>query len=102
MYKTVHARSVLLASFPRVTCGRRCSVAKCVRFSTSGARWWPAVQLSWFESSLCRYMAAKKYEEALELLQSGACVQLKHGQVSFSISSFVSSVMLYCSVGISL
>lgn len=34
---------------------------------------------------LCRYIAAQKYSEALDILQSGALVQLKHGQVTFSL-----------------
>jgi hypothetical protein len=29
-----------------------------------------------------RYMAAKKYAESIDLLQSGAVMQLKHGQVT--------------------
>jgi hypothetical protein len=33
----------------------------------------------------CRYIAAQKYSEALDILESGALVQLKHGQVTFSL-----------------
>jgi hypothetical protein len=37
-------------------------------------------------SGVCRYMAAKKYAESIDLLQSGAVLQLKHGQVTTSIT----------------
>ncbi len=37
-------------------------------------------------SGVCRYMAAKKYAESIDLLQSGAVTQLKHGQVTTSIT----------------
>lgn len=37
-------------------------------------------------SGVCRYMAAKKYAESIDLLQSGAVMQLKHGQVTTSIT----------------
>ena len=31
---------------------------------------------------LCRrYVSAQRYSESLDILQSGACIQLKHGQV---------------------
>ncbi|BAH90923.1 Os01g0164700 [Oryza sativa Japonica Group] len=34
-----------------------------------------------YKSTGARYIAAQKYLEALDILQSGALVQLKHGQV---------------------
>lgn len=30
----------------------------------------------------CRYVSAQRYSEALDLLHSGACIQLEHGQVN--------------------
>ena len=30
-----------------------------------------------------RYVSAQRYSEALDILQSGACIQLKHGRVVF-------------------
>eukprot|EP00246_Nothoceros_aenigmaticus_P015757 TRINITY_DN678_c0_g1_i2.p1 TRINITY_DN678_c0_g1~~TRINITY_DN678_c0_g1_i2.p1 ORF type:complete len:320 (+),score=44.23 TRINITY_DN678_c0_g1_i2:353-1312(+) len=38
-----------------------------------------------YKTMLARYMAAKKYEEALDLVQSGAVMQLKHGQVTCGV-----------------
>ncbi|KAL3685838.1 hypothetical protein R1sor_003860 [Riccia sorocarpa] len=35
-----------------------------------------------YKTVYARFMAGKKYDEAMELLQNGACVQLKHGQVT--------------------
>ncbi|KAL2623427.1 hypothetical protein R1flu_003632 [Riccia fluitans] len=35
-----------------------------------------------YKTVYARYMAGKSYDEAMELLQNGACVQLKHGQVT--------------------
>lgn len=29
----------------------------------------------------CRYVTAERYSEALDILHSGACLQLAHGQV---------------------
>lgn len=38
-----------------------------------------------YKSVYARYVAAKKYAAALELLQSGASVQLRHGQVTCGV-----------------
>ncbi|XP_061988743.1 protein GET4-like isoform X2 [Rosa rugosa] len=35
-----------------------------------------------YKSISARYVAAQRYTEALDILQSGACIQLKHGQVT--------------------
>ncbi|KAK9913298.1 hypothetical protein M0R45_037120 [Rubus argutus] len=35
-----------------------------------------------YKSISARYVAAQRYSEALDILQSGACIQLKHGQVT--------------------
>ncbi|BBM98369.1 golgi to ER traffic protein 4 [Marchantia polymorpha subsp. ruderalis] len=35
-----------------------------------------------YKTVYARYMAGRKYDEAMELLQAGASVQLKHGQVT--------------------
>ncbi|KAK1311705.1 hypothetical protein QJS10_CPA07g01196 [Acorus calamus] len=35
-----------------------------------------------YKSTVARYITAQKYSEALDILQSGALVQLKHGQVT--------------------
>nr|XP_011469680.1 PREDICTED: Golgi to ER traffic protein 4 homolog isoform X2 [Fragaria vesca subsp. vesca] len=35
-----------------------------------------------FKSITARYVAAQRYPEALDILESGACIQLKHGQVT--------------------
>lgn len=51
--------------------------------SVQNGNYYEAQQM--YKTVHARYMAAKKYEEALELLQSGACVQLKHGQVTCGV-----------------
>nr|POF23130.1 pentatricopeptide repeat-containing protein, mitochondrial [Quercus suber] len=33
-----------------------------------------------YKSISARYVSAQRYSEALDILQSGACIQLKHGQ----------------------
>ncbi|KAL6123834.1 hypothetical protein ACLB2K_076351 [Fragaria x ananassa] len=35
-----------------------------------------------YKSITARYVAAQRYPEALDILESGACIQLKHGQVT--------------------
>ncbi|GMI84856.1 Guided Entry of Tail-anchored proteins 4 [Hibiscus trionum] len=35
-----------------------------------------------YKSISARYLSAERYSEALDLLESGACLQLKHGQVT--------------------
>ncbi|KAK9282621.1 hypothetical protein L1049_010839 [Liquidambar formosana] len=35
-----------------------------------------------YKSISARYIAVERYSEALDILQSGACIQLKHGQVT--------------------
>ncbi|KAE8711077.1 LOB domain-containing protein 11-like [Hibiscus syriacus] len=35
-----------------------------------------------YKSISARYVSAERYSEALDLLESGACLQLKHGQVT--------------------
>nr|DAD26334.1 TPA_asm: hypothetical protein HUJ06_027802 [Nelumbo nucifera] len=35
-----------------------------------------------YKSFSARYVSAERYAEALDILQSGACIQLKHGQVT--------------------
>ncbi|KAF7820092.1 Golgi to ER traffic protein 4-like protein [Senna tora] len=35
-----------------------------------------------YKSISARYISAQRYSEALDLLQSGACIQLEHGQVT--------------------
>lgn len=39
----------------------------------------------------CRYISAERYSEALDLLQSGACIQLEHEQVILRTRSFLQS-----------
>uniref|UniRef100_A0A804QKF9 Golgi to ER traffic protein 4 n=2 Tax=Zea mays TaxID=4577 RepID=A0A804QKF9_MAIZE len=45
-----------------------------------GGNFYEAQQM--YKSTSARYIAAQKYSEALDILQSGALVQLKHGQVT--------------------
>ncbi|KAG8046008.1 hypothetical protein GUJ93_ZPchr0008g12867 [Zizania palustris] len=45
-----------------------------------GGNYYEAQQM--YKSTSARYIAAQKYLEALDILQSGAFVQLKHGQVT--------------------
>ncbi|KAL4621369.1 hypothetical protein ACB092_06G222600 [Castanea dentata] len=35
-----------------------------------------------YKSISARYVSAQRYSEALDILQSGACIQLKHGQIT--------------------
>ncbi|XAR56112.1 hypothetical protein NMG60_11036448 [Bertholletia excelsa] len=35
-----------------------------------------------YKSISARYISAEKYSEALDIIQSGACIQLEHGQVT--------------------
>ncbi|KAB1212216.1 hypothetical protein CJ030_MR5G024984 [Morella rubra] len=35
-----------------------------------------------YKSTCARYVSAQRYSEALDILQAGACIQLKHGQVT--------------------
>ncbi|PIA59559.1 hypothetical protein AQUCO_00400443v1 [Aquilegia coerulea] len=35
-----------------------------------------------YKSMTARYVSAERFEEALDILQSGACIQLKHRQVT--------------------
>lgn len=35
-----------------------------------------------YKSMSARYVSAERYKEALDILQSGACIQLKHGQIT--------------------
>lgn len=37
----------------------------------------------------CRYITAQRYSEALDILYSGACLQLAHGQVLHFLSWFL-------------
>uniref|UniRef100_A0A0D9UX44 Golgi to ER traffic protein 4 homolog n=1 Tax=Leersia perrieri TaxID=77586 RepID=A0A0D9UX44_9ORYZ len=46
----------------------------------AGGNYYEAQQM--YKSTSARYIAAQKYLEALDILQSGALVQLKHGQVT--------------------
>ncbi|PWZ04193.1 Golgi to ER traffic protein 4 [Zea mays] len=48
-----------------------------------GGNFYEAQQM--YKSTSARYIAVHKYSEALDILQSGALVQLKHGQESFHI-----------------
>ncbi|PPR87779.1 hypothetical protein GOBAR_AA32910 [Gossypium barbadense] len=48
-----------------------------------------------YKSISARYVSAERYSEALDLLESGACLQLKHGQnvvkmIGISLFSFIS------------
>ncbi|TVU21713.1 hypothetical protein EJB05_31367 [Eragrostis curvula] len=45
-----------------------------------GGNYYEAQQM--YKSTSARYIAVQKYSEALDILQSGALVQLKHGQVT--------------------
>jgi len=45
-----------------------------------GGNFYEAQQM--YKSTSARYIAAQKYSEALDILESGALVQLKHGQVT--------------------
>lgn len=48
--------------------------------SVQAGNYYEAQQM--YKSIYARYMAAQKYLEALDLLQSGATIQLRHGQVT--------------------
>ncbi|KAA3454067.1 Golgi to ER traffic protein 4-like protein [Gossypium australe] len=43
-----------------------------------------------YKSISARYVSAERYSEALDLLESGACLQLKHGQFTSVISNLAS------------
>lgn len=43
---------------------------------------------------VCRYVTAQRFSEALDILFSGACLELEHGLVC-SLSFFVSIIYLY-------
>jgi len=46
---------------------------------------------------VCRYVTAQRFSEALDILFSGACIELEHGLVC-SLSFFVSSCALLFSL----
>ncbi|XP_077213780.1 golgi-to-ER traffic-like protein isoform X1 [Tasmannia lanceolata] len=48
--------------------------------TVSGGNYYGAQQM--YKSISARYIAAQRYSEALDILQSGASIQLKHGQVT--------------------
>ncbi|XP_011628931.1 Golgi to ER traffic protein 4 homolog isoform X1 [Amborella trichopoda] len=48
--------------------------------SVQAGNYYEAQQL--YKTIYARYVASQKYAEALDLLQSGACIQLAHGQVT--------------------
>eukprot|EP00270_Netrium_digitus_P021513 TRINITY_DN9222_c0_g1_i1.p1 TRINITY_DN9222_c0_g1~~TRINITY_DN9222_c0_g1_i1.p1 ORF type:complete len:320 (-),score=60.31 TRINITY_DN9222_c0_g1_i1:443-1402(-) len=53
-----------------------------------------------YKSVHARYMAQKKAADALELVQSGACLQLQHGQVNCGVELGVLLVETLTSVGV--
>ncbi|KAH9325688.1 hypothetical protein KI387_005866, partial [Taxus chinensis] len=48
--------------------------------SVQAGNYYEAQQM--YKSLYARYMSVHKYQEALDLLQSGASIQLRHGQVT--------------------
>lgn len=44
----------------------------------------------------CRYVSVQRYSEALDLLHSGACIQLERGQVNTLIDFNLFSFLVKC------
>lgn len=82
-------------------------LSKCTNLLVQGTElsaWLLRNKLSFFVLSMhvdeifflyCRYVSAQRYSEALDLLQSGACNQLKHGQVVLSWFCFTHQYLSY-------
>eukprot|EP00249_Psilotum_nudum_P008729 c21471_g1_i1 orf=302-1252(+) len=66
----------------RVGAGTAKTLEKLER-SVEAGNYYEAQQM--YKTVYARYMAAGKYTEAMDLLQSGASVQLKHGQVTCGV-----------------
>ncbi|KAJ7555699.1 hypothetical protein O6H91_05G051100 [Diphasiastrum complanatum] len=51
--------------------------------SVQAGNYYEAQQM--YKTVYARYMASQNYSAVLDLLQSGACIQLKHGQVTCGV-----------------
>eukprot|EP00271_Cylindrocystis_brebissonii_P015647 TRINITY_DN385_c0_g8_i1.p1 TRINITY_DN385_c0_g8~~TRINITY_DN385_c0_g8_i1.p1 ORF type:complete len:351 (-),score=63.11 TRINITY_DN385_c0_g8_i1:311-1363(-) len=68
-----------MAGASKPSAGTQKMVVK-LQLSVEAGAYYDAQQM--YKSVHSRYVAQRKYQEALDLIQSGACLQLKHGQVT--------------------